>query len=121
MDEKQLPPGTRRMVAAAATANLPVELRPRPPAERLEQAAEMLGIRPADIAKTLVVRRSTDAYLFAVVAGDGQMAWPKLRAAVGVNKLAAQVSVPSSRSTTWFEPSTPPLPTSPAEPVRGQP
>ena len=39
------------------------------------------------IAKTIVVRRASDAYLFAVVPGDSQIAWPKLRAQVGVNKL----------------------------------
>jgi prolyl-tRNA editing enzyme YbaK/EbsC (Cys-tRNA(Pro) deacylase) len=34
-----------------------------------------------------VVRRTGAAYLFAVVPGDTQIAWPKLRAQVGVNKL----------------------------------
>jgi Cys-tRNA(Pro)/Cys-tRNA(Cys) deacylase len=81
------PPETSRMVAAAAARDLRVEVRPRPPATSLEEAAALLGIRPADIAKTIVVRRSADTYLFAVVAGDQQIAWPKLRAVVGVNKM----------------------------------
>jgi prolyl-tRNA editing enzyme YbaK/EbsC (Cys-tRNA(Pro) deacylase) len=34
-----------------------------------------------------VLRRSKGDYLFAVLAGDSQLAWPKLRAVVGVNKL----------------------------------
>ena len=75
------------MAAAAAARGLAVEVRPRPAARSLEEAAALLGITPADIAKTLVVRRSGEAYLFAIVAGDTQIAWPKLRAAVGVNKM----------------------------------
>ena len=60
---------------------------PDRPAHSLEEAAALLGITPADIAKTLVVRRSGGAHLFAVIAGDSQIAWPKLRAVVGVNKM----------------------------------
>lgn len=37
--------------------------------------------------KTLVVKRSDDTYLFALVPGDRAISWPKLRAVVGVNKL----------------------------------
>jgi Cys-tRNA(Pro) deacylase len=75
------------MLAAADERGLAVELRPRPPARGLEEAAALLGITPADIAKTLVLRRSDGSYLFAVLPGDTSLAWPKLRALVGVNKL----------------------------------
>jgi prolyl-tRNA editing enzyme YbaK/EbsC (Cys-tRNA(Pro) deacylase) len=47
----------------------------------------LLGLTPADVAKTLVLRRPKGECLFAVLAGDTQLAWPKLRALVGVNKL----------------------------------
>lgn len=47
----------------------------------------MLGIHPAAIVKTLVVKRSNDSYLFALIPGDRAISWPKLRAVVGVNKL----------------------------------
>ena len=53
----------------------------------LEEAAELLGIAPSDIAKTIVVRRASGEYLFAVVPGDTQIAWPKLRCLVGVSKM----------------------------------
>jgi prolyl-tRNA editing enzyme YbaK/EbsC (Cys-tRNA(Pro) deacylase) len=86
-DVTHLPEGTRRMLGAAAARGLKVEVRPRPPADSLAEAAAILGITPADIAKTLVARRSGEAYLFAVIAGDTQIAWPKLRAVVGVNKM----------------------------------
>lgn len=75
------------MLDGAAARGLEVEVRPRPPAKSLPEAASMLGLTPADLAKTLVLRRSDGSYLFAVLGGDRQLAWPKLRALVGVNKL----------------------------------
>lgn len=86
-DVAHLPEGVRRMLAAAADRGLGVEVRARPPARSLAEAAAVLGITPADIAKTLVLRRSGDRYLYAVVPGDTQLAWPRLRAVVGVNKM----------------------------------
>ncbi len=46
-----------------------------------------MGVTPADIVKTLVVKRADRTFLFALVPGDRQIGWPKLRAVVGVNKL----------------------------------
>jgi len=86
-DVAHLPGGVRRMLAAAADRGLVVEVRPRPAANSLAEAAAVLGITPADIAKTLVLRRSGDQYLYALIAGDTQIAWPKLRSVVGVNKM----------------------------------
>jgi Cys-tRNA(Pro) deacylase len=53
----------------------------------LDDAAELLGITPSDIVKTLVVRRHDGDYLFALIPGDRQIDWAKLRALVGVNRL----------------------------------
>lgn len=64
-----------------------VEFVARPAAESLEEAAALLGITPAGIVKSLVVKRSDGTFLFALIPGDRQIAWPRLRAAVGVNKL----------------------------------
>lgn len=75
------------MRAAASDLGLDIEIRERPPAKNLDEAAELLGLRPADIVKTLVVKRSDDTFLFALVPGDRAISWPKLRAVVGVNKL----------------------------------
>lgn len=86
-DVAHLPEGVRRMLSAAAARGLGVEVRPRPAADSLEAAAALLGLTPADIAKTLVLRRAGDQYLFAVIAGDTQIAWPLLRTVVGVNKM----------------------------------
>ncbi len=72
---------------AAAARGLEIELRERPAASSLHEAAALLGLTPADIVKTLVVKRSDDSYLFALIPGDRAISWPKLRALVGVNKL----------------------------------
>lgn len=76
-----------RVRDAAAERGLEVELRERPAAGSLVEAAALLGIPPASIVKTLVVKRSDDTYLFALIPGDRSISWPKLRAIVGVNKL----------------------------------
>lgn len=78
---------TARVRAAASARGLAVEIRERPAANSLPEAAALLGIPPAAIVKTLVVKRSDDSYLFALVPGDRAISWPKLRAVVGVNKL----------------------------------
>jgi len=77
----------RRVREAAADRGLLVEFRERPAARSLQEAAELLGLRAADIVKTLVVKRADDSYLFALVPGDRAISWPKLRQVVGVNKL----------------------------------
>jgi Cys-tRNA(Pro) deacylase len=71
----------------AAARGIPIEIIERPAANSLEDAARILGITPADIVKSLVVKRSDDTFLFALIPGDRQISWPKLRAVVGVNKL----------------------------------
>ncbi|MGO1538401.1 MAG: aminoacyl-tRNA deacylase [Leucobacter sp.] len=76
-----------RLLADADARGLHVELRDRPPASSLEEAAATQGIEPHDIVKTLVVKRSDGTFLFALVPGDRQIAWKKLRAVVGANKL----------------------------------
>lgn len=79
--------GADRVRADAAARGLDVEIIERPAANSLEEAAELMGITPADIVKSLVVKRSDDTYVFALVPGGRKISWPKLRAVVGVNKL----------------------------------
>lgn len=76
-----------RVRQAAAARGLEIEIRERPNARSLFEAAELLGIEPSGIVKTLVVKRADDTYLFALVPGGRSISWPKLRAVVGVNKL----------------------------------
>jgi len=76
-----------RVRNAAAARGLEIEIRERPAAHSLVEAAEILGIPPSGIVKTLVVERSDDTFLFALVPGGRKISWPKLRAVVGVNRL----------------------------------
>lgn len=82
-----MPDPTQRVRDAAAARGLDIEIRERPAASSLAEAATLLGLEPGDIVKTLVVKRTDDTYLFALVPGDRAISWPKLRAVVGVNKL----------------------------------
>ncbi len=76
-----------RVRDAAAERGLDIEIRERPQANSLHEAAALLGLDPSGIVKTLVVKRTDDTYLFALVPGGRSISWPKLRAVVGVNKL----------------------------------
>lgn len=80
--------GTERVLADARDRGLTVELVNRGPAASLAEAAASMGLQPADIVKTLVVKHKDGSFLFALVPGDRQISWPKLRALVGVNKLS---------------------------------
>ena len=52
------------------------------------EAAQARGVPPADVVKTLVVRRGEDDFLFVLVPGDRAISWPKLRALLGVSRLS---------------------------------
>jgi Cys-tRNA(Pro) deacylase len=58
----------------------------------LEEAAAARGIEPAKLIKTIVVRLADDDYRFVLVPGDREIAWPKLRSLLGVNR----ISMPSA-------------------------
>ncbi|MDM4761855.1 YbaK/EbsC family protein [Galbitalea sp. SE-J8] len=79
--------GRERVVQDAAARGLAVDVVERPRAGSLEEAAATLGISPADIVKSLVVKRHDGTFLFALIPGDRQISWKKLRAVVGVNRL----------------------------------
>lgn len=79
--------GRDRVAADAASRGIPIEIVKRPQANSLEEAAALLGVEPSAIVKSLVVKRHDGTFLFALVPGDRQISWAKLRAAVGVNKL----------------------------------
>jgi Cys-tRNA(Pro)/Cys-tRNA(Cys) deacylase len=58
------------------------------PVASLEEAAAARGVTPAQVIKTMVVRRSDDDYLFVLVPGDRTISWPKLRGYLGVNRIS---------------------------------
>lgn len=79
--------GRERVEADAASRGLAIKITDRLQARSLEEAASLLGISPSSIVKSLVVKRHDGTFLFALVPGDRQISWSKLRAVVGVNKL----------------------------------
>jgi Cys-tRNA(Pro)/Cys-tRNA(Cys) deacylase len=75
-------------LAAVRAAGLPHEVLRHGPVRSLVEAAEARGVEPADVVKTLVVRRGEDDFLFVLVPGDRAISWPKLRALLGVSRLS---------------------------------
>jgi Cys-tRNA(Pro)/Cys-tRNA(Cys) deacylase len=58
------------------------------PVRSLAEAAAARGVEPADVVKTMVVRRGDGDYVFVLVPGDRTISWPKLRALLGVSRLS---------------------------------
>ena len=58
------------------------------PVRSLDEAAAARGVEPAAVVKTIVVRLTDDDYRFVLVPGDREIAWAKLRALLGVNRLS---------------------------------
>jgi Cys-tRNA(Pro)/Cys-tRNA(Cys) deacylase len=54
----------------------------------LAEASRARGVAPADVVKTLVVRRGEDDFLFVLEPGDRVISWPKLRALLGASRLS---------------------------------
>jgi Cys-tRNA(Pro) deacylase len=73
---------------ALAAAGLGYRLINHGPVRSLAEAAAARGVPPADVVKTLVVRRGDDDFLFVLVPGDRTISWPKLRALLGVSRLS---------------------------------
>lgn len=109
--------GVRRMLAEAEQRNLPVELRRRPAAHSLEEAAELLGITPSDMAKTIVVRRSNENYLFVLIPGGTQIVWPKLRSLLGVSKMKLPDAAEAFQATGYERGTITPIGSEPSWPV----
>lgn len=81
-------PGERRSREALERAGIDFEIVRHGPVGSLEEAARARGLRPAQVLKTLVVRRGDGDYLFVLVPGDRTIAWPRLRALLGVSRLS---------------------------------
>src|SRR6478736_4587196 len=79
--------GEARAIAAANDAGLAVRVVRHGKVSSLEEAAAARGVAPADVIKTLVVRRAEDDYLFVLVPGDRGISWPKLRTLLGVKRM----------------------------------
>ena len=75
-------------LAAAEAVGLTHRVIRHGPVRSLAEAARARGVAPADVVKTLVVRRAEDDFLFVLVPGDRVISWPKLRALLGASRLS---------------------------------
>jgi Cys-tRNA(Pro)/Cys-tRNA(Cys) deacylase len=69
------------------------------PVASLAGAARARGVSPADVVKTLVVRRGADDFVFVLVPGDRTLSWPKLRAVLGVSRLSMPDAAAAQQAT----------------------
>ncbi len=89
-------------LAAAETAGLRYRVIRHGPVRGLAEAARARGVSPAEVVKTLVVRRGDDDFLFVLVPGDRAISWPKLRKLLGVNRLSMP-DAETARQATGYE------------------
>ena len=82
------PSGTDRATAAADALGLAHVVTRHGPVGSLAEAAAARGLEPRQVVKTLVVRVAEGDHRFVLVPGDREIAWPKLRALLGVNRLS---------------------------------
>jgi Cys-tRNA(Pro) deacylase len=80
--------GSARAAAAADALGLARVVTQHGPVSSLAEAAAARGLEPRQVVKTMVVRVSEGDYRFVLVPGDREIAWPKLRALLGVNRLS---------------------------------
>ena len=67
-----------------------------------EESAELQGIPLGALLRTIVVRRGADDYLFLLIPGGRRLAWPKLRAHLGVSRLSLP-DAEEARAVTGYE------------------
>ena len=79
---------TTPAIEAVAASGIEYGVLRHGPANSVAEAAAGQGVEVRDLAKTIVVRRAADSYVFVLVPGDRVISWPKLRALLGVNRLS---------------------------------
>lgn len=89
-------------VDAAAALGLAHEVRVIERARSVEEAAERLGVPVHRLLKTLVVRVRAGHYVYVLVPGPRQLAWPKLRHHLGVSRLSLP-DAEEAREVTGYE------------------
>ena len=86
--------GRERVQRAADQLGVSIDFTPRGQASSLEEAAANLGIEPREIVKTLVAKAkltqtaTEHSYIIALIPGDKQVDWSKLRKLAGMKKLS---------------------------------
>jgi Cys-tRNA(Pro) deacylase len=91
-----------RALAGLDTAGLAYRVVRHGPVRSLAEAAAARGVEPAQVVKTLVVRRADGDYVFVLVPGDRTISWPKLRALLGVSRMSLPDAA-TAREATGYE------------------
>lgn len=91
-----------RARAALDATGIPYTIVRHGPVSSIQEAAELRGVEPHQIVKTLVVRRRKGDFLFVLVPGDRQISWPKLRELLGVTRLSMP-DAETARAVTGYE------------------
>ncbi|MFI2105401.1 aminoacyl-tRNA deacylase [Isoptericola sp. NPDC019693] len=81
-------PGERRTREALEASGIEFRIVRHGPVRSLAEAAAARGVTPAQVVKTIVVRRGDGDFLFVLVPGDRTISWPRLRALLGVSRLS---------------------------------
>jgi len=87
---------------ALRAAGLEHEVLVHGPVRSLVEAASARGVEPADVVKTLVVRRGDDDHLLVLVPGLRTISWPRLRGLLGVSRLSMPDAA-AARAATGYE------------------
>ncbi len=104
-------------IAAADALGIGYQVTRHGPVRSLEEAAAARGLDPAAVIKTIVVRLSDDDFRFVLVPGDREIAWPKLRALLGVNRLSMPDAETARQQTGYVRGTITPLGSTTAWPV----
>ena len=91
-----------RAITAAEGLGLAYSVVRHGPVRSLEEAAAARGVEPRQLLKTMVVRVSDGDHRFVLVPGDREIAWPKLRALLGVNRISMP-DADAAREVTGYE------------------
>jgi Cys-tRNA(Pro) deacylase len=75
-------------IRAAHAAGLAHSVVEYGPVASLEEAADKRGVAVHDVMKSLVVRIGPDEFAMVIVPGDRVIDWPKLRAVLGMSRMA---------------------------------
>lgn len=94
--------GAERAEAALAATGVPYDVSRIGPVRSLAEAAAARGLAPAQVVKTLVVRRADDDFVLVLVPGDRGISWPKLRSLLEVNRLSMP-DAETARAATGYE------------------
>ena len=106
-----------RAIAAAEALGLTHHVTRHGPVRSLEEAAAARGVQPRAIVKTMVVRVSEGDHRFVLVPGDREIAWPKLRALLGVNRISMPDAEAAREATGYVRGTITPLGSDAALPV----